>query len=70
MTVPAEAIVKRDGRSVVFAVEDGRARQIPVVTGAEWRGSTLVKQGLAGSEILVAHPPEGLKDGDPVKVKG
>ena len=35
------------------------------------RGSRrVVTQGLSGGETLVANPPEGLKDGDKVKVKG
>jgi len=29
-----------------------------------------VKEGLAGGETLVSNPPETLKDGDAVKVKG
>jgi hypothetical protein len=30
----------------------------------------MVRDGLSGSETLVARPPEGLKDGDSVRIKG
>ena len=70
VTVPAAALATRDGRSVVFEVADGKARQRVVVTGATRQGQIVVQQGLAGTETLVARPPDGLRDGDAVKVKG
>jgi len=30
----------------------------------------VVKEGLGGAETLVSNPPETLKDGDAVRVKG
>jgi HlyD family secretion protein len=69
VTIPKEAIVTRNGKSVVFQVEDNKVRQLPVVTGADLRGGVIVTNGLAGSETLVSNPPEKLKDGDSVKVK-
>jgi HlyD family secretion protein len=70
MKVPAAAVVQRDGRPVVFEVVGGQARQRGVVAGPERQGQVVVKEGLAGTETLVARPPESLKDGDGVKVKG
>jgi HlyD family secretion protein len=70
VTVPAAALATRDGRSVVFEVADGKARQRVVVTGATRQGQIVVQQGLAGTETLVVRPPDGLRDGDAVKVKG
>ncbi len=69
ITVPAEALTTRNGKSVVFEVVDGKAVERPVVTAGEYRGRASVREGLAGSEILVANPPEKLKSGDPVKTK-
>jgi RND family efflux transporter MFP subunit len=69
ITVSKDAVVTRDGKSVVFAIEDNRARSMPVVTGADLHGQVIVKHGLAGSETLVNNPPQKLKDGDPIKVK-
>ncbi len=69
VTVPKETIVTRDGKSVVFQIEDNKVHQLPVVTGADLRGGVIVTNGLAGSETLVSNPPDKLKDGDSVKVK-
>lgn len=70
VTVPRTALASRGGRSVVFAVRNGRARSVAVVVGAERGGQVVVREGLAGGETLVSNPPETLSDGDAVKVKG
>jgi HlyD family secretion protein len=68
--VPAGAVARRDGKPVVFEVVGGRARLRGVVAGGERQGQVVVKNGLLGTETLVARPPETLKDGDSVSVKG
>jgi HlyD family secretion protein len=70
VTVPKDAVITRDGKSIVFQVEDRKVRQLPIVTGADLHGNVIVKSGLAGSETLVNDPPQKLKDGDAVKMKG
>jgi HlyD family secretion protein len=67
--VPREAVVSRDSRSVVFLVREGRVQERPVVLGTARQGQVIVKDGLAGGEVLVARPPEDLGDGDAVRVK-
>jgi len=68
--VPKEAVASRDGKPVVFEVRDGKVRARPVVPGGERQGQVVVREGLAGSETVVVRPPETLKDGDAVRVKG
>ena len=68
--VPEEAVVTRDGRSFVFEVLEGKARERAVVTGGARQGQVLVRQGLSGAETLVAQPPATLRDGDSVRVRG
>jgi HlyD family secretion protein len=70
VVVPAAALATRDGKAVVFEVADGKARQRPVVTGPARQDHIVVQQGLAGTETLVARPPDTLHDGDPVRIKG
>ena len=70
ITVPKDAVTTRDGKPTVFAVEDKRARALPITTGADLHGQVIVKQGLSGGETIVNNPPQKLKDGDTVKVKG
>ncbi len=70
ITVPKEAVITRDGKATVFEIEDNKARALPVVTGADLHGQIIVKQGLGGGETIVNNPPQKLKDGDSIKVKG
>jgi len=67
--VPEGAVVSRDGASVVFEVEEGRARARTVVAGVARDGQVVVREGLAGAETLIARPPETLRDGDRVRVR-
>jgi RND family efflux transporter MFP subunit len=71
MLVSQQAIVTKNGSASVFEVLDGsRVRARPVVVGLAQQGRLVVKEGLQGNEILVANPPDGMKDGDAVRVKG
>ena len=70
VSVPTTAIATRGGKSVVFEVRDGKVLAREVHTAGEYRGQTMIKQGLDGSEVLVQNPPDGLKDGDLVRLKG
>jgi RND family efflux transporter MFP subunit len=70
VSVPKAAVVNRDGRPVVFEIREGKARSRAVVVGPERSGQLVVREGLAGGETLVSNPPEALKDGDAVRVKG
>ena len=68
--VPQQAVVTRNGTTQVFEVIDGgRVRVRPVVVGIVQRDQVVVKDGLVGTESLVARPPDTLKDGDVVRVR-
>lgn len=69
VTISKDALTTRDGKPVVFAIEDRKARMITVTTGNDLNGQVIVSSGLTGSETLVNNPPQRLKDGDVVKVK-
>jgi RND family efflux transporter MFP subunit len=70
VTIPKDAITTREGKSVVFQVDGKKVRQLPVTTGADLHGQVIVISGLGGEERLVNNPPQTLKDGDSVRVKG
>ena len=70
VTVPSGAVAQRDGKPVVFEVAGGHARQLGIVAGPERQGQVVVKEGLRGTETLVVRPPDTLKDGDAVRIKG
>jgi len=68
--VPASAVVSRNGGQQVFEVVNGTARARTITTNGTRRDQTIVTDGLTGSEVLVAHPPDSLKDGAAVSPKG
>ncbi|PYQ11805.1 MAG: efflux RND transporter periplasmic adaptor subunit [Acidobacteria bacterium] len=70
VVVPKEAVATRDGKPVVFEVLGNKVRSRAVVPAGERQGQVVLREGLAGSEMLVARPPDSLKDGDAVRVKG
>ena len=69
VTLTKDAIVTRDGKSTVFEVVDGKVRERAVTLGGDRNGQAVIKAGLAGGEAIVSKPPEGLRNGDSVKIK-
>lgn len=68
LTVPRDAVVTRDGRTVVYVVgPDNKVQTRPVTTGREMQGQLAVRAGLSGGEALVLRPPETLRAGDLVR---
>ena len=67
--VPKSAVVKRDGKDVVFVVKDGRAARTAVTTGADFSDLKQVTQGLSAGAEVVTTPAAELKDGEKVRVK-
>jgi len=69
VTAPKDAIVTRNGKQVVYVIENNKAREVVVVTGNELKGQVIIKSGLAGTESLVNNPPQKLVDGSSLKMK-
>ena len=67
--VPKSAVVKRDGKDVVFVVKDSHAQRTSVTTGADFSDMKQVLQGLDAGAEVVTTPPADLKDGEKVQVK-
>ena len=68
--VPAGAVRRVDGRTVVFVLRDGHVERRAVTTGNENGGQVDVLSGLTVGERVVVEGPESLADGDPVRVQG
>lgn len=66
--VPSSAVVKSDGKTFVFVVEDGVARQREVKLDIEDNNQYAVVSGLQPGETIVVEGAEGLSDGQPVEV--
>jgi RND family efflux transporter MFP subunit len=67
--VPKSAVVKREGKDVVFVVKDGHAQQTPVTAGADFSDMKQIMHGLDAGAEVVTMPPADLKDGEKVQVK-
>jgi HlyD family secretion protein len=69
VTAPKDAIITRNGKQVVYVIENHKAHEVAVVTGTELKGQVIIKSGLAGTESLVNNPPQKVVDGSSVKIK-
>jgi len=67
--VQRNSVIEREGRDIVFVVNDGRVERRAVSTG-EIRGNEIqVRSGLSPGETVVSGVPPELVDGDAVKEK-
>jgi hypothetical protein len=69
VTIPKDAITTRNGKQVVYVVENNKAREMEVTSGNELKGQVIVKSGLVGGETLVNNPPQKVVEGTAVKAK-
>lgn len=67
--IPSAAVQQRSGQSVVFRVEGGQARLVPVTTGRDMNGWTEILDGglPAGAEVATMGQ-QLVSDGTPVSV--
>lgn len=69
LTVPASAVVIRNGKPVVIQVKDERAAEIPVVLGERIGNLVEIKKGLKEGDKVIAKIDETLRDGSKVSIK-
>ncbi|MCC6302220.1 MAG: efflux RND transporter periplasmic adaptor subunit [Gammaproteobacteria bacterium] len=66
--VPAAAIARRDGASVVFVLDGDRVRRREIEPGQTYGDMVLVGEGIDVGQVLVRDPPPSLTDGARVEV--
>jgi RND family efflux transporter MFP subunit len=66
--VPADAIVMRDNRPVIFIVVDNRARLVEVSIGRQLGKQTEIVRGISAGQKVIISPAAGLKTNDKIKV--
>ncbi len=73
LSVPSQAIIDRDGKKQVFAVDasdSSRARLVPIEIGESNWIATEIRKGLKTGDVIVTTPETaGLKDGVKVKIE-
>lgn len=64
--IPAESLVKENGKQYVFLIEDNAAKRKEIQADAQegQNSNMVVKKGLKQGDEIVVNPPEELKDGD------
>jgi membrane fusion protein (multidrug efflux system) len=68
LTVPADSVINRGGRQVVFVLEGSNATEREVVTGISVDGMTEIVSGLSVDEMVVIRGQTLLDDGAKVRV--
>lgn len=68
-SVPASAVLTRDGRSVLWLVREGRVVEVGVQTGSPVGANVAVRGSLAQTDEVIVTPPEDLHDGKTVTVQ-
>jgi RND family efflux transporter MFP subunit len=63
------ALLTRNGKTIVYVVQDDRAVETAVTTGDKIGDSIEVRDGLEPGEKVVVNPPKKLKNGSAVKRK-
>ncbi len=67
--VPSTAVRDHDGKKVVFIVLNGEA-VVKSVKILEQRNNGYLVDGPINGENVISNPPENLKDGDSIRIKG
>ncbi|WP_437965660.1 efflux RND transporter periplasmic adaptor subunit [Sorangium sp. So ce260] len=68
--VPEAAVIERAGAKVVFVVDQGAAKMVPIKVGGAAPGGLELLDGPAPGTRLVVRPPADLADGQKIKEKG
>ncbi|MBI3258465.1 MAG: efflux RND transporter periplasmic adaptor subunit, partial [Ignavibacteriae bacterium] len=69
LTVPASAIVTRNGKKVVFIMKNDKAAESKVDIGEDMGGLIEIKSGLNPGDKVILNPTEKISTGSSVKLK-
>lgn len=68
ISIPSDALVRRDGESYVWKYADGKAQRIRIKDGIQQDGWILVQNGLKAGEQIIISDKNTLNSGYPVRV--
>jgi RND family efflux transporter MFP subunit len=68
VTLPNTALVMKDGRRIVYAVENNKVREVEITIGKTLGNLTEITNGIRAGQRVVVSPPSNLKSGDKVKI--
>lgn len=67
VTVPKSAVQQKDGRDVVFVVQNGKAERRAVTVSSTGGDEVVIGAGVSAGERVIVDSPSGLNDGAKVK---
>jgi len=67
ITVPASAVVERDGQKLVYVIRDQVATETQVQPGENIGSLVAITRGISVGDVVVVHPPAGLRSGTRIK---
>ena len=68
LTVPAAAVISKNGKKMVFVIQGDEVKETPVLLGEAVGNGLEVKSGLKDGDKVVLSPADKLKNGMKVKV--
>jgi RND family efflux transporter MFP subunit len=69
LTIPASAVVRRDGRDVVLLARGETLTEVPVKTGDRMGTRVEIREGLADQDQVVERPTPEMKSGSRIRQK-
>lgn len=67
--MPFAALISKDEKTWVAAIEQGRVKLLPVVTGIEDLTHTEILQGVSAGQQVILAEGKTLNEGDRVRVE-
>jgi RND family efflux transporter MFP subunit len=68
LTLPASAIIEKDGNKIAYRVLDNKAEQVIITTGRKMGTRTEITSGLTSGEKVIDKLNDDIKDGIKVKI--
>jgi HlyD family secretion protein len=68
LTVPAAAVTARNGREVVFQINEDRAVEVPVTTGRRLGNAIEITGGLKEGDRVISKAEDRIKNGTKVSL--
>jgi RND family efflux transporter MFP subunit len=69
IAVPAEAMVQKGQRKIVFLIQGDRVMEVPIKVGNQVGNLVEVKSGLKSGDRVVLNPPDSLNSGDKIRMQ-
>ena len=70
LVIPMKAVLREGNSSYVWTVNNGEARQAPIIPGGDIGSGVEVREGLNDGELIITNPVPNLSEGQKVRATG